>query len=87
MAPDAINERVLALRAEIAEIQHLNEAYRRRSGHNGIEIGAHGNRRIRLVQIMEELSSLSRQLGTGLPDRQSDRSIRDRTAESENHPS
>lgn len=76
MDREAINQRTLALRAEIAEIRYENEAYQRRSGHNGPAIGAHEERRARLVQIMDELARLSRQLGRGLPERESDRLLR-----------
>jgi hypothetical protein len=59
---EVLREKIARLRAEIADIQELNEQYRFR-GQKGAEAGvAHSHRQDRLQQIQEELVQLS-QLG------------------------
>jgi len=54
-----LREKIGSLRAEIAEIQQLNEQYRRERG-NGIQAQvAHGQRHERLQAIQQELSQLA----------------------------
>lgn len=56
---EVLREKILRLRAEIAHIQELNQAYRRQ-GWNGSEAQcAHGQRHERLQAIQQELAQLA----------------------------
>jgi hypothetical protein len=56
---EVLRERIAGLRAEIAEIQQLNEQFRLQ-GRNGVENQvAHGRRQERLQEIQQELSQLA----------------------------
>jgi hypothetical protein len=52
-------QRVLALRHEIAVLQRENELYQRQERHTDSEINTNELRRLRLVAIKEELLRLS----------------------------
>jgi hypothetical protein len=55
---EVLRDKVAGLRAEIAEIQRLNQAYRLR-GFNGTEAQvSHGERQERLLAIQEELAKV-----------------------------
>jgi hypothetical protein len=59
---EVLREKIARLRAEIADIQELNEQYRFRSQKGAEAEIAHSHRQDRLQQIQEELVQLS-QLG------------------------
>jgi hypothetical protein len=54
-----LREKIVSLRAEIAQIHELNQEYRQRKGNGTAEQVAHGKRHERLQEIQEELSRLS----------------------------
>ena len=57
---EALREKVVRLRSEIADIQQLNEQYRFRSQKGAESDIAHTQRQERLQEIQEELIQLSR---------------------------
>lgn len=54
-----LREKVASLRAEIAQIQELNDQYRRERGNDIQAQVAHGQRLERLQAIQQELSQLA----------------------------
>ena len=55
---EVLREKIGRLRVEIAEIQELNERYRRQNRNESDEV-AHGQRQERLLAIQQELSQLA----------------------------
>ena len=55
---EVLREKIGRLRVEIAEIQELNERYRRQDRSASDEV-AHGQRQERLLAIQQELSQLA----------------------------
>jgi transposase len=55
---EVLREKIGRLRVEIAEIQELNERYRRQDRNVSDEV-AHGQRQERLLAIQQELSQLA----------------------------
>lgn len=56
---EVLREKIGSLRAEISQIQELNQQYRLRSGHATEAQVAHGQRQERLQEIQQELLQLS----------------------------
>jgi DNA repair exonuclease SbcCD ATPase subunit len=56
---EALREKIANLRAEIAELKHLNEQYRRERLPDAQDHFAHGKRLERLVEIQQELTRLA----------------------------
>ena len=56
---EVLREKIVALRAEIAQIQELNEQFRRSSQREAQAQAAHGQRHERLQEIQQELSKLA----------------------------
>lgn len=56
---EVLREKVVALRAEIAQIQELNAAYRRSGQREAQAQAAHGQRLERLQEIQQELAKLA----------------------------
>ena len=56
---EVLREKIARLRAEIAEIQHLNEQYRLRHLNAAYAQVAHGQRGERLQAIQQELTQLA----------------------------
>lgn len=56
---EVLREKILRLRAEIAHIQELNQAYRRQDWNGSEAQGAHGQRHERLQAIQQELAQLA----------------------------
>jgi hypothetical protein len=56
-----LTDRVKALKAELAEIQALNEHYFKQLHHSAVELQVHVRRRGRLEQIVQELVTLREQ--------------------------
>lgn len=56
---EVLREKIVSLRAEIAQIHELNQEYRQRKGNGTADQVAHGQRHERLQEIQEELSRLS----------------------------
>jgi hypothetical protein len=54
-----LKEKIVGLRAEIAQIQELNEQYRREKGRDMVSQIAHTERHERLEQIKQELGRLA----------------------------
>jgi len=54
-----LQEKILSLRAEIAQINELNEQYRRQKGNGTMDQVAHGQRHERLQNIQKELGQLA----------------------------
>jgi DNA-binding transcriptional regulator YbjK len=54
-----LQEKVVSLRAEIAQIHELNQQYRQRKGNATAEQVAHGQRHERLQEIQKELGRLA----------------------------
>jgi hypothetical protein len=54
-----LQEKIVSLRAEIAEIHEQNEQYRRQKGSRTVEQIAHGQRHERLQNIQKELGQLA----------------------------
>jgi len=54
-----LKEKVVSLRAEIAQINELNEQYRRRKDNATVDQIAHGQRHERLQVIQKELGRLA----------------------------
>lgn len=54
-----LQEKIVSLRAEIAEIHELNQQYRRQSGNRTVDQVAHGQRHERLQDIQKELGRLA----------------------------
>jgi DNA repair exonuclease SbcCD ATPase subunit len=54
-----LQEKIVALRAEIAQIQELNQEYRRNGRREAHAQAAHGQRHERLQEIQQELSKLA----------------------------
>jgi hypothetical protein len=64
----SMTDRVRILRADLAEIQFLNNLYLKQTFHDAREQQAHTRRRERLEQIVHELSVL-KETGTSSMDR------------------
>jgi hypothetical protein len=56
---EVLREKIGSLRAEIAQIQQLNDEYRRESRNDQLAQVAHGQRHERLQAIQQELAKLS----------------------------
>jgi len=56
---EVLREKISSLRAEIAQIQQLNDEYRRESRNDPPAQVAHGQRHERLQAIQQELAKLS----------------------------
>jgi hypothetical protein len=56
---EVLREKIAALRAEIAQLQELNEEYRRERIQDAQAHFAHGQRLERLIEIQQELSRLA----------------------------
>ena len=56
---EVLREKIVRLRAEIAHIQELNQAYRRQDWNEGEAQVAHGQRQERLQTIQQELAQLA----------------------------
>jgi len=56
---EVLREKVAALRAEIVQLQGLNEQYRRQPRQDTEAQVAHGQRQQRLLEIQQELTQLS----------------------------
>lgn len=56
---EVLREKVVALRAEIAQIQELNTEYRRSGSREPQAQAAHGRRLERLQEIQQELAKLA----------------------------
>ena len=56
---DVLREKIARLRAEIADIQTLNERYRTESRNDPQAHVAHGQRQERLLAIQQELAQLA----------------------------
>jgi hypothetical protein len=54
-----LQEKIVNLRAEIAEIHEQNELYRRQKGNRTLDQVAHGQRHERLQNIQKELGRLA----------------------------
>jgi hypothetical protein len=54
-----LQEKIVNLRAEIAQIHELNQQYRQRKNNGIAEQVAHGNRHERLQEIQKELSRVA----------------------------
>ena len=54
-----LQDKIVSLRAEIAEIHEQNEQYRRQKGSRTVEQIAHGQRHERLQNIQKELGQLA----------------------------
>lgn len=54
-----LQEKIVSLRAEIAEIHEQNERYRRQKGNGTVDQVAHGQRHERLQNIQKELGQLA----------------------------
>lgn len=54
-----LQEKVVSLRAEIAQLHELNEQYRRRKDNATVDQVAHGQRHERLQGIQKELGRLA----------------------------
>jgi hypothetical protein len=59
--PQAVRERVKALREEITQIREAVRLYRTKSYHSWPDMQLHNEQSRRLEQILEELASLSRE--------------------------
>jgi DNA-binding helix-hairpin-helix protein with protein kinase domain len=55
-----ICERVSRLRLEVARIRKENQEYLARTYHNHTDQILHGNREVRLLQIIEELKAVTK---------------------------
>ena len=56
---EVLREKIASLRAEITQIQALNQAYRRQDWNTAEAQIAHGQRHERLLAIQQELSKLA----------------------------
>ena len=56
---EVLRQKIGALRAEIAQLQGLNEQYRRVGRHDTLAQVAHGQRQERLQEIQQELTQLA----------------------------
>jgi hypothetical protein len=54
-----LQDKIVSLRAEIAEIHELNQQYRQRGGNRTADQVAHGQRHERLQEIQKELGRLA----------------------------
>ncbi len=54
-----LQEKIVTLRAEIAQIREMNDQYRSQKGNGTIAHVAHGQRHERLQQIQKELGRLA----------------------------
>ena len=57
---EVLREKIAGLRSEIAQLQELNERYRRERGQDASAHVAHGQRQERLLEIQQELTLLAR---------------------------
>jgi hypothetical protein len=57
---EVLREKIASLRSEIAQLQQLNERYRREQGQDAQAHVAHGQRQERLLEIQQELTLLAR---------------------------
>jgi hypothetical protein len=57
---EVLREKIARLRSEIAQLQELNERYRRERGQDAQAHVAHGQRQERLLEIQQELTLLAR---------------------------
>jgi hypothetical protein len=57
---EVLREKIAGLRSEIAQLQELNERYRRERGQDAQAHVAHGQRQERLLEIQQELTLLAR---------------------------
>jgi hypothetical protein len=55
-----IHERVSALQQEVAQIREKNREYDARRRHSHMDVAQHNSREARLVQILEELTALTK---------------------------
>src|SRR5256885_16791917 len=62
---EVLREKIAGLRSEIAQLQELNERYRRERGQDASAHVAHGQRQERLLEIQQELTLLARLGGRG----------------------
>ena len=56
---EVLREKISVLRAEIAQLQKLNEQYRRESSNETQAHIAHGQRQERLLEIQQELTKVA----------------------------
>lgn len=56
---EVLREKIARLRVEIAQLQELNEQYRREGRHDTPAQVAHGQRHERLQEIQQELTQLA----------------------------
>jgi len=56
---DVLREKIASLRAEIAQLQELNDRYRLRDRNETQDQVAHGERHERLLAIQQELAQLA----------------------------
>ena len=57
---EVLREKVATLRAEIVQLQELNEQYRRQPRHDAQAHFAHGQRQDRVQEIQQELTQIAR---------------------------
>lgn len=57
---EVLREKIATLRAEITQLQELNEQYRRQARPDAQAHFAHGERQERLQEIQQELSQIAR---------------------------
>lgn len=57
---DVLREKVATLRAEIVQLQELNQQYRRQPRPDAQAHFAHGERQQRLLEIQQELTQIAR---------------------------